>query len=59
MLMSLDRLDHTLPPQPVLLAIAACAVVAVARGSGLRSLRLAGVIVCALSTATMQVLGRL
>jgi hypothetical protein len=55
------RLDHVNSPQPILLvaAIAACVIVLVARGPALRSLRVAGVVVCALSTATMQLLGRL
>jgi hypothetical protein len=55
------RLDHVESPQAILLAaaIVACVIVLVARGPAVRSLRVAAVIVCALSTATMQALGRL
>ena len=61
MCMLVGRVGGVTSPQPCLLvtAIAACAVVAVARGPGLRSLRLAAVIVCALSTAAMHVVDRL
>ena len=53
----LGRLERVTSPQPALLAlaIAACAVVFLARGPGLRSLRLCAVVVCSLSTAIVQV----
>jgi hypothetical protein len=61
MCMLVARLERVRSPQPYLLAaaVAACAVVVVARGSGLRALRLTAIIVCALSSATMQVVDRL
>ena len=61
MCMLVARLDRVQSPQPFLLAaaITACVIVMVARGPGLRSLRLAAVIACALSTTAMQVVDRL
>ncbi|HXS18358.1 MAG TPA: hypothetical protein VN764_14265 [Polyangiaceae bacterium] len=61
MCMLVVRLDRVKSPQPALLAsaIAACVVVLLARGPGLRSLRLCAVVVCSLSTATLQVVDRL
>jgi hypothetical protein len=54
-------LESVRSPQPALLAvaIAGCGVVIVARGTGLRSLRLVAVVVCSLATATAQVVDRL
>ena len=61
MCMLVARLERVKSPQPFLVAtaIAACVIVIVARGPGLRSLRLAAVVACALSTAAMQVVDRL
>ena len=61
MCMLVARLERVQSPQPALLAvaIAACVVVLLARGPGLRFLRLGAVIVCSLATATLQVVDRL
>jgi len=61
MFMLVARLERVPSPQPYLLAaaVAACVVVSVARGSRLRPLRLAAVIICALGTAAIQVQARL
>jgi hypothetical protein len=61
MCMLVGRLEGVQSPQPALLAvaIAACVVVLLARGPGLRSLRLCAVVVCSLATATVQVVHRL
>ena len=61
MCMLVGRLERVQSPHPALLAIAiaACGVVLLARGPGLRSLRLCAVVVCSLATATAQVVARL
>jgi hypothetical protein len=61
MCMLVGRLERVQSPQPALLAvaIAACVVVLLARGPGLRSLRLCAVVVCSLATATVQLVDRL
>jgi hypothetical protein len=58
--MLVARLDRIESPQPYVvgIAIAAAVVVTVARGAGLRLLRLVAVVVCALSTAVLQVSAR-
>jgi hypothetical protein len=57
MCMLLGRLERLESPQPALfaIAIAACVLVLLARGPGLRSLRLCAVVACSLSTAAMHV----
>jgi len=61
MCMLVAKLERVQSPQPALLAvaIAACVVVLLARGPGLRSLRLYAVVVCSLSTAIVQAVDRL
>ena len=61
MCMLVGRLEGVASPQPALLVIpiAACVVVLLARGPSLRSLRRYAVVVCALSTAVVQVVDRL
>jgi hypothetical protein len=61
MCMLVGRMDRVESPQPALLAIAiaACVVVLLARGPGLRSLRFYAVVACSLSTAIVQVVDRL
>jgi hypothetical protein len=61
MFMLVGRLERVRSPQPALLAvaIAACVIVLLARGPGLRSLRLCAVVVCSLATATVQAIDRL
>lgn len=55
------RLDNVESPPAALraIAIAACVVVLLARGPRLRTLSLCAVVVCSLTTATVQVMGRL
>jgi uncharacterized membrane protein YccC len=55
------RVERVESPQPALfaVAIAACLVVLLARGPGLHSLRVGAVVVCSLSSATLQVVDRL
>ncbi len=61
MCMLVGRLERVESPQLALLAvaIAACVVVVLARGPGLRCLRIGAVVVCSLATATVQVAHRL
>lgn len=61
MCMLVARLERVHSPLPALLAvaIAACAAVFLARGPGLRAVRLGAVVACALATATLQVVDRL
>lgn len=61
MYMLLARLDRVEHPNTCLLAtaIVACVIVLVAHGSRLRTLRLAAIVICAASTATLHVVDRL
>jgi hypothetical protein len=56
MCLQLLKVEDVAAPQPYLVAaaVAACIVVVFARAPRLRSLRLAGVIICTLSTTTLQ-----
>ena len=61
MCLQLLKVEDVATPQPHLVgaAVAACLVVVFARGSRLRSLRLAGVIICTISATTLQLADQL
>jgi hypothetical protein len=61
MCLQLLKLEDLADPQPHLVAaaVAACLIVVFARGPRLRSLRLAGVIICTISATTLQLADQL